>query len=141
MTNFNKLALLVILSMGLMLWAQSGTTAGLTSASTGAACAVVPGATGTLCTAGDGLWYAVGNGAFQKVFLGTPSAGVTSFNGRTGAVVPVVGDYPASGVTSFNGRSGAVLPIAGDYAPVQKPSFACSTSSVGNSGLSASGCN
>lgn len=44
--------------------------------------------------------------------------GVSSFNGRNGAVVPKAGDYTADmvgAVASFNGRSGAVKPKAGDY--------------------------
>lgn len=70
--------------------------------------------------------------------------GVTSWDGRTGAVVPLAGDYAASqvtndsavvgatvkdalntlasapgGVTSWNGRTGAVVPSAGDYAASQ----------------------
>jgi len=72
------------------------------------------------------------------------TASVVSFNGRTGAVVPVAGDYdadivnydnsnsglsatetqsaidelaarPLGGVESFNSRTGAVVPTAGDY--------------------------
>jgi hypothetical protein len=66
--------------------------------------------------------------------------GVSSFNGRTGNIGPMVGDYDAgkitelvdkrfvtqdqitrwdaasnSGVTSFNGRAGSVLPLNSDY--------------------------
>lgn len=44
--------------------------------------------------------------------------GVSSFNGRNGAVVPKAGDYTADmvgAVASFNGRKGAVEPKAGDY--------------------------
>lgn len=80
--------------------------------------------------------------------LGSPpgSSGVTSFNGRTGAVVSVAGDYDTDlvdnvstvpGVTtsdaldllfnnyntntvqSFNGRTGAVVSVAGDYNSTQ----------------------
>lgn len=46
---------------------------------------------------------------------------VTSFNTRTGAVLPLEADYASfyapinSGVTLFNGRSGNVNPIASDY--------------------------
>lgn len=80
-------------------------------------------------------------------FISTPAtgtAGVTTFNSRSGTVVPVAGDYPASkitndsstvagaevsnaldnlraliastGVSSFNTRTGAVVPVSGDYA-------------------------
>lgn len=70
-------------------------------------------------------------------------SGVTSFNARTGAVIPILGDYtgslititaPGSGITStnvqgalnqlaarsagvssFNARTGAVVPTSGDY--------------------------
>ena len=79
--------------------------------------------------------------------VATIPAGVTSFNGRSGAVEPMSGDYalteitglsPAlaalvsadaaldarldalelspGGVTSFNGRTGAVVPLSADYA-------------------------
>ena len=65
-------------------------------------------------------------------------AGVTSWNGRSGSVLPVAGDYDATqvnysvqqtvkqkidalvtGVSSFNGRSGSILPVAGDYDATQ----------------------
>ena len=54
--------------------------------------------------------------------LEPPSGGVTSWNTRTGAVVPATGDYDASQITglgtivnTFNGRDGAVVPASGDY--------------------------
>lgn len=47
-----------------------------------------------------------------------PQGGVTSFNGRSGSVMPVTGDYDI-GVASFNGRSGSVQSIAGDYDATQ----------------------
>jgi hypothetical protein len=60
--------------------------------------------------------------------LSSGTVGVTSFNGRTGAVVPTAADYsfaqlsgtattaqlPAL-VNSFNGRTGNVLPASADY--------------------------
>ncbi len=71
------------------------------------------------------------------------AAGVTSFNGRSGAVVPLQGDYdsffltPAEGdaayiqiggaVTTFEGRSGAVVATAGDYADVAETFTAVQT--------------
>ena len=58
----------------------------------------------------------------------------TTFNGRSGSILPVAGDYTAQDITygsstvkdaldnigssvvaSFNGRNGSVLPVAGDY--------------------------
>lgn len=64
--------------------------------------------------------------------------GVMTFNGRSGSVLPVAGDYNATqvnysaqqtvkqkidalvtGVSSFNGRSGSILPVAGDYDATQ----------------------
>lgn len=45
-----------------------------------------------LCLAGDGMWISTNGAAYVQV--GTPAtAGVTSWNGRTGAVVPTSGDY------------------------------------------------
>ncbi len=40
---------------------------------------------------------------------------VTSFNTRTGSVVPLISDYLGFYVDSFNGRTGAVVPDASDY--------------------------
>jgi hypothetical protein len=70
-----------------------------------AACVVVPAQT-TACLASDGVWVSLNGAAFAQVGAGT--TGVTSFNGRTGAVVPVASDYPDA-VTSVNGKTGAVV--------------------------------
>lgn len=74
----------------------------------------------------------------QVIMGGGGSAGVTSFNGRSGSVLPVAGDYDATqinyddnttvkqkidslttGVSSFNNRTGAITPTAGDYNATQ----------------------
>ena len=66
----------------------------------------VPAST-TYCFASDGLWQSVNGAAYTQVGI-TAVTGVTSFNGRTGAVVPVSSDYPDA-VTSVNGKTGAVV--------------------------------
>lgn len=116
MTTLNKLILLGTLFSAVLLMAQTGTPGlGITSATSGATCGVVTGATVTECAATDGLWIAIGTGPFAKVATGATSAGVTSFNGRTGAVVSSTGDYGYSQlsgtapVVSVNGKSGAVV--------------------------------
>jgi hypothetical protein len=67
-------------------WVPSGTITGI---------AICPVNTGVAST--SGISMAVNSGAFGPVFsvLGpsTSASGVTSFNGRTGAVVPVAKDY------------------------------------------------
>lgn len=110
-----KVAVLGILSIGVLLWAQSSTPGlGITSATTGSACVAIAGASVTECAASDGLWIAIGTGAFAKVATGATSAGVTSFNGRSGAVVSTAGDYTYSQlsgtapVVSVNGKTGTV---------------------------------
>lgn len=61
----------------------------------------------TYCFASDGLWQSVNGAAYTQVGI-VAVTGVSSFNGRTGAVVPVASDYP-NAVTSVNGRTGAVV--------------------------------
>lgn len=72
-------------------------------------------------TAGSSMWYrnqidgTWGAWAQLATLADIPDAGVVTFNGRDGAVVPVAGDYAAFYVATFNGRGGAVVPVAGDY--------------------------
>lgn len=105
-------------------------------------CPVMPGVT-AWCKASDGLWESDAGGAWFK--LGASNGtGVTSFNGRTGAVVSIAGDYKYTdlsgsfpGVTSFNGRTGTVTPVFGDYGysllsgtvPVPK-AFSCGAGAI-----------
>jgi len=67
-------------------------------------CALSTTGTTSYCFASDGLWSSTSGGVYVQL---TPG-GVTSFNGRTGAVVPVPSDYPDT-VTSVNGKTGAVV--------------------------------
>jgi hypothetical protein len=76
------------------------------SAATHTSCNPVTGAT-AYCFASDGLWVSVNGGAFTQIGAAVVT-GVTSFNGRTGAVVPVASDYPDA-VTSVNGKTGNVV--------------------------------
>jgi hypothetical protein len=57
-----------------------------------------------LCVASDGIWVSNNGGAYFQL---TPqaSAGVTSWNGQTGAVTYAP---PVAPVTSVNGKTGAV---------------------------------
>lgn len=66
--------------------------------STHTACAPTAGQT-TLCIASDGLWISLSGGTFTQLGAAS-SAGVTSFNGRTGAVVPTANDYTYSQLAS-----------------------------------------
>ena len=95
--------------------ASSGTTLA-------ANCPATP-ATPSLCLVGNGVyaWQNSTTGWFP--LAPATSAGVTSFNGRTGAVVPAANDYafsqlsgvataaqvPAPPVTSVNGKTGVVV--------------------------------
>jgi hypothetical protein len=62
-------------------------------------------------------------GTIQKVnpseLALTLGAGVSSFNGRTGAITPQASDYNTLLVASFNARTGAVVPTVGDYTTQQ----------------------
>lgn len=60
------------------------------------------------CYPSDGPYVSILGAAWQPIPLTAAAAGVTSFNGRTGAVVPVPSDYPDA-VTSVNGKTGAVV--------------------------------
>ncbi len=114
MKNFIRISMLIVavavLSMGLTLhslraqvpnnpWQVGVSTATHTS------CTVVASTT-QFCFANDGIWQSINGAAYVQVAPGT--AGVTSFNGRTGAVLPVPSDYPDA-VTSVNGKTGAVV--------------------------------
>ena len=74
----------------------------------------------------------------NEVTVVTVEGGVKTFNGRSGSVLPVAGDYDATqvnysssqtvkqkidslitGVSSFNNRSGSITPTAGDYDATQ----------------------
>jgi hypothetical protein len=52
--------------------------------------------------------------AFVQAAVAAATAGVSSFNGRTGTVTLTVADVAAVGVSSFNSRIGAVSLIAND---------------------------
>ncbi|SRR6266705_1047633 len=82
----------------------------LTGSAPHTTCAVTP-ATTTFCFANDGLWQSINGGAYAQLGVatgGVTTGGVTSFNGRTGVVVPVPSDYP-NAVTSVNSKTGAVV--------------------------------
>lgn len=118
-------------------------------------CTIVPNVT-SFCYADDGAYQSI-HGAAWVPMGGGGVPGVTSFNGRTGAVVAANGDYTYAQlsavppmVMSFAGRTGTVIPSTNDYgytmlsgiAPM-KPSFSCSTFSFINSAnppLAAGGC-
>ena len=63
--------------------------------------------TTTYCFASDGLWVSTNGGAYSQIGV-VAVTGVSSFNGRTGAVMPVPSDYPDA-VTSVNGKTGVVV--------------------------------
>ena len=73
-----------------------------------------------LCSVTDGYYASISGAAYQPI--NATAGGVTSFNKRTGAVLPVVGDYSYSQLSS------------------PPTTIACTTSSQSNTGLSASGC-
>lgn len=111
---------LLVVFIAAFLMAQTTTAGiGLVSAATAAQCVPIGGAAVTECgVTGDGLYIAVGTGPFAKVSTGGGTAGVLSFNGRTGNVTSANGDYsygqisgtpPAGGVTSVNGKKGDVV--------------------------------
>lgn len=68
-------------------------------------CVTAAGTT-TYAFASDGLWISMNGGAFAQVQVGTPVAGVTSWNGQTGAVTYTP---PTAPVSSVNGKTGAVV--------------------------------
>jgi len=77
------------------------------------ACPVAATGVTSYCFASDGLWESISGAAYTQ--LGAAVAGgVTSFNGRTGAVVSVTGDYSFTQLsnqpTTVNcGASGCVI--------------------------------
>jgi hypothetical protein len=75
-------------------------------AATHASCTVTA-ATTQYCFAADGLWVSLNGAVYTQIGV-VAVTGVSSFNGRTGAVLPVPSDYPAP-VTSVNSKTGAVV--------------------------------
>ena len=65
-----------------------------TTAATHASCPTVAASTSQYCFAADGFWQSLNGAAYLQI--GPSAAGVTSFNGRTGAVVSATGDYSYS---------------------------------------------
>jgi hypothetical protein len=59
-----------------------------------------------LCVATDGIWISNNGAAYFQVVAPSGTAGVTSWNGLTGAVVY---SPPAAPVSSVNGKTGAVV--------------------------------
>jgi hypothetical protein len=74
-------------------------------AATHTSCTVTPSVT-IYCFPSDGLWVSLNGAPF--VLAQTGSSPVLSFNGRTGAVMPLPSDYPAL-VSSVNGKTGSVV--------------------------------
>jgi len=75
-------------------------------------CSITTGVT-SFCFASDGLWQSLNGAAYVQLGLTAP-AGVTSFNGRTGAVISVNGDYSYAQIsappTTVNcGTTGCVI--------------------------------
>jgi len=77
------------------------------STQTVATCIVKPNYT-AYCKAFEGPAVSINGAPFVKIPLTVAPTGVTSFNGRTGAVMPVPSDYP-NAVTSVNGKTGVVV--------------------------------
>jgi len=75
-------------------------------------CSITTGVT-SFCFASDGLWQSLNGSPYTQLGVAAP-AGVTSFNGRTGAVISVNGDYSFSQIsappTTVNcGANGCVI--------------------------------
>ena len=75
------------------------------------------------CFPSDGIWVSLAGAAYVQIASNGVVTGVVSFNGRTGAVVPVASDYafsqisgvatsaqvPVPPVISVNNKTGAVV--------------------------------
>ena len=59
-----------------------------------------------LCQATDGTWVSNNGGAYFQILPSTAVAGVTSWNGLTGAVIYTP---PTAPVMSVNGKTGAIV--------------------------------
>lgn len=70
----------------------------------------------------DGAYVSANGAAYSQVSQGAAQSGVTSFNKRTGAVVPAAGDYSYSQLAS------------------PPTTVTCSTFTQSNSGVTMSGC-
>jgi hypothetical protein len=64
---------------------------------THASCTVVA-ATTQYCYASDGPYVSINGAAYVSMLPGAPAAGVTTFNGRTGAVTLTDADVTATGL-------------------------------------------
>jgi hypothetical protein len=106
----NKLIILAVAILLFGAWhlgrAQSTTPFTVIAGSlTHTSCPTVAASTTQFCFASDGLWQSLNGAAYVQ--LGTPvAAGVTSWNGLTGAVTYAP---PTPPVSSVNGKTGAVV--------------------------------
>jgi hypothetical protein len=114
--NWFGISLLIVFSA----WVAHAQTTGIpwqvTVTGPAAGCALSPVTTppsATYCFANDTFSVSRNGGPYTALV-----AGVSSFNGRTGAVLPATGDYtyaeisgtpPTAAVTSVNGKTGAVV--------------------------------
>lgn len=103
----NRILTLVTLLAGIIIGAQFASSvhaqtavpfAFATTSATHTACPAVVTGTSQYCFAADGFWQSIAGAAYAQ--LGASVTGVTSFNGRTGAVTSATGDYSYAQLSS-----------------------------------------
>lgn len=116
-------AFLIIILIAVALVAQSANQFAMTTPNGAVTACPAPVSTSNiLCSVTDGYYVSVAGAAYAKINVGAQTGGVSSYNGRTGNVLPAANDYKYSD-------------LAGK--PTQ---ISCSTSTQGNTGFVASGC-
>lgn len=118
-----KTAVLLAIVMVATALAQSAGQFAL-SAPTGAlsTCPTPVAGANILCSVTDGYYASISGAAYAKINVGTQQAGVSSFNGRSGNVMPAANDYKYSDLAN------------------QPTSLTCTTGTAGNTGIAGSGC-
>jgi len=88
-----------------------------------------------LCVASDGIWVSNNGAAYFQVVASSGTAGVTSFNGRTGAVVPTAGDYSFS-LLSGSATASQVPPAVNSLTVCNAAGTTCGSAQTGAISLS-----
>jgi hypothetical protein len=78
----------------------AGIPASFTVSGSHTACTPIVTGVTTFCLAADGVWQSINGAAYVQLAPVGAASGVTSFNGRTGAVVSAPGDYAYSQLSS-----------------------------------------
>lgn len=99
-------SLLVSIALLTIAWAQANQWSTITPSGSVSSCPATATGQDGQCAVTDGYYFSVGGGPYQKAL--TSGSVVSSFNNRSGAVVPATGDYSFAQVSGQ--LAGAQMP-------------------------------